>query len=42
MRQSDRAIDWTRDETATIIRKVRAAKAAARKASSAGRGAKRR
>lgn len=28
MRQSDRAIDWTRDDTATIIRKVRAADSA--------------
>jgi putative two-component system hydrogenase maturation factor HypX/HoxX len=28
MRQRDRAIDWTRDDTATIIRKVRAADSA--------------
>ena len=28
MRQSDRAIDWTRDDTGTIIRKVRAADSA--------------
>ena len=28
MRQSDRAIDWTRDDTATIVRKIRAADSA--------------
>ena len=28
MRQADRAIDWTRDNTATIVRKVRAADSA--------------
>ena len=28
MRQSDRAIDWTRDDTAAIVRKVRAADSA--------------
>ena len=28
MRQADRAIDWTRDKTATIVRKIRAADSA--------------
>ena len=25
MRQADRAIDWTRDDTATVLRKIRSA-----------------